>query len=62
LMKAKKNALVKIAMGINNSEDIWKIVKWLNSIKTELGEPTSISKTDATIKTTPLDESLFIQD
>lgn len=36
--------------------------KILKMIKTELWEPTNISKTDATIKSNPLDESLFIQD
>lgn len=62
LMKAKKNALIKIALWINNSTDIWKLVKWLNSIKTELWEPTNISKNDTTIRRDPLDEDLFIQD
>ena len=36
--------------------------KILKMIKTELWEPTNISKTDATIKSNPLDESKFIQD
>lgn len=42
--------------------DIKEQERMLRMIKTELWEPTSISKTDATIKWEPLDESLFIND
>lgn len=72
LMKAKKavislfmNKLNKVLAQQKKDEDadfnVKEFEKILKVIKTELGEPTNISKTDATIKTEPIDESLLIQ-
>lgn len=72
LMKAKKavislfmNKLNKVLNQQKKDEDadfnVKEFEKILKVIKTELGEPTNISKTDATIKTEPIDESLLIQ-
>jgi len=72
LMKAKKavislfmNKLNKTLAEQKKDEDadfnVKEFEKILKVIKTELGEPTNISKTDATIKTEPIDESLLIK-
>jgi len=72
LMKAKKavislfmNKLNKVLAQQKTDENadfnVKEFEKILKVIKTELGEPTNISKTDATIKTEPIDESLLIQ-
>ena len=67
LKKAKKTVLwllmKKLQQAIETGDiNVKEQEKILKMIKTELWEPTSISKTDATIKWEPLDESLFIQD
>ena len=67
LKQAKKTVIWLVMRKLKEAIDWWNITvkeqeKILKIIKTELGEPTNISKTDATIKTNPLDESLFIQD
>ena len=59
LQKWKKNWLIQI---INKLSKKWNlpigdIVKWLNAIKTELWEPTSIWKTDAVIKDETTDQN-----
>ena len=56
VMRKLKQAIDWVDITVKEQEKILKM------IKTELWEPTNISKTDATIKTNPLDESLFIQD
>lgn len=74
LMKAKKaviwlfmNKLNKTIEKQKESKDgeanfnVKEFEKILKVIKTELGEPTNISKTDATIKTEPIDEDLLIK-
>jgi len=72
LMKAKKavislfmNKLNKVLAQQKTDENadfnVKEFEKILKVIKTELGEPTNISKTDATIKTEPIDESLLIR-
>ena len=67
LKKAKKTVIwllmKKLQQVIDKQENInpQELEKILKMIKTELWEPTNISKTDATIKSEPLDESLFIQ-
>lgn len=72
LLKAKKavislfmNKLNKVLAQQKTDENadfnVKEFEKILKVIKTELGEPTNISKTDATIKTEPIDESLLIQ-
>lgn len=67
LKKAKKTVIwllmKKLQQVIDKKENInpQELEKILKMIKTELWEPTNISKTDATIKSEPLDESLFIQ-
>jgi len=72
LMKAKKavislfmNKLNKVLNQQKKDEDadfnVKEFEKILKVIKTELGEPTNISKTDATLKTEPIDESLLIK-
>ena len=72
LMKAKKavislfmNKLNKVLAQQKTDENadfnVKEFEKILKVIKTELGEPTNISKTDATIKTEPIDESLLIK-
>lgn len=56
MKKLQKNLEDKNAeVNVSEQERILKI------IKTELGEPTNISKTDATIKGEPIDESLLIR-
>ena len=72
LMKAKKAVIWLFMNKLNRTLEeqktdkdadfnVKEFEKILKVIKTELGEPTNISKTDATIKTEPIDESLLIQ-
>ena len=68
LMKAKK-AVIWLFMQKVEKEllqkdpniNVKEFDKILKIIKTELGEPTNISKTDATIKAEPIDENLLIR-
>jgi len=65
LKKGKKNFIIGIINDSAKKADKMSMsdrVKGLNAIKTELMEPTSIWKTDATIKGEPIDESLLIKD
>ena len=65
LMKWKKNALVGIMNDLTkNSEKLSMSdrVKWLNALKTELWEPTTVSKNENINKSEPLNESDFIND
>ena len=55
LMKKLDTAIKWGDISVSEQERILKM------IKTELWEPTNISKTDATIKWEPIDESLLIQ-
>lgn len=68
LMKAKKaviwlfmQKLQKTLEEKDTDFNVKEFEKILKVIKTELGEPTNISKTDATIKTEPIPESLLIK-
>lgn len=68
LMKAKKAVIwlfmQKLEKTLKDKEadfNVKEFEKILKVIKTELGEPTNISKTDATIKTEPIDEDLLIK-
>lgn len=68
LMKAKKAVIwlfmQKLEKKLEEKEpdvNVKEFEKILKIIKTELWEPTNISKTDATIKTEPIDESLLIK-
>lgn len=68
LMKAKKAVIwlfmQKVEKELLQKEpniDVKEFDKILKIIKTELGEPTNISKTDATIKAEPIDENLLIR-
>lgn len=73
LMKAKKAVISLFMQKLEKTlkqqrESDWEasfnikeFEKILKVIKTELWEPTNISKTDATIKTEPIDESLLIK-
>ena len=68
LMRAKKAVLglfmQKLNTAIKNKDEninVKEYEKILKVIKTELGEPTTISKNDTTVRGEPLDESLFIQ-
>lgn len=68
LMKAKKAVIwlfmQKVEKKLSQKEpniNVKEFDKILKIIKTELGEPTNISKTDATIKTEPIDEDLLIK-
>lgn len=73
LMKAKKAVISLFMQKLDKTLKQQKETDWeasfnvkefekiLKVIKTELGEPTNISKTDATIKTEPIDESLLIK-
>lgn len=56
LMKKLKQAIETEDINVKEQERILKM------IKTELWEPTNISKNDTTLRWEPLDESLFIQD
>lgn len=61
----KKNALVGIMNDLTKKSDKLSIsdkVKWLNALKTELGEPTTVSKNENINKTEPLNEEDFIRD
>jgi len=61
----KKNALVWIMNDLTKKSDKLSIsdkVKWLNALKTELWEPTAVSKNENINKTEPLNESDFIRD
>ena len=67
--KKKKKAVLwiliqKITSVIKKEDEInvFEQEKILRMIKTELWEPTNITKNDTTLKTEPLDESLFIDD
>lgn len=69
LMKAKKAVIwlfmQKLEKTMSQKEpniNVKEFEKILKIIKTELGEPTNISKTDATIKSEPIDESLLVKD
>ena len=55
LEKQSKDNKDVVDVNVKEFEKILKI------IKTELWEPTNISKTDATIKTEPIDENLLIR-
>jgi hypothetical protein len=48
LKKAKKNALIKIAKQITTNDlmSVKDLVRWLWTIKTELWEPTKITKNE----------------
>lgn len=68
LMKAKKAVIWLFMQKVE--KELWQkdpninvkeFDKILKIIKTELGEPTNISKTDATIKAEPIDEDLLIR-
>ena len=66
LMKAKKTVIWLLMKKLQDSIESWNIniaeqEKILKMIKTELWEPTNISKTDATIKSEPIDENLLIK-
>lgn len=61
----KKNALVGIMNDLTKKSDKLSIsdkVKWLNALKTELWEPTTVSKNENINKNEPLNESDFIRD
>lgn len=61
----KKNALVWIMNDLTKKSDKLSIsdkVKWLNALKTELWEPTAVSKNENINKTEPLNEEDFIRD
>ena len=73
-LKQAKKAVIQLLMkklekSIKDAEDkkkpfdvnVAEQERILKIIKTELGEPTNISKTDATIKSEPIDESLLIK-
>ena len=68
LKKAKKAVLwllIKKITKVIKEEDVINVAeqeKLLKIIKTELWEPTNISKNDTTVRWEPLDESMFIQD
>ena len=68
LKKAKKASIKllmkKISKVIEKDEEVnvKEVEKIVKIIKTELGEPTSISKNDTTLRWEPLDESMFIND
>lgn len=66
LMKAKKTVIWLLMKKLQDSIENWNIniseqEKILKMIKTELWEPTNISKTDATIKGEPIPENLLIK-
>jgi len=67
LKKAKKTVILLLMKKIQQVIEWWDIniveqERLLKMIKTELWEPTNISKNDTTVRWEPLDESLFIQD
>lgn len=66
LLKAKKTVIGLLMKKLQQNIESWNInvseqEKILKMIKTELGEPTTISKNDTTVRGEPLDENLFIQ-
>lgn len=65
LKKWKKNALVWIINQLSKNSERMSMsdrVKWLNALKTELWEPTTVSKNENINKSEPLNESDFIRD
>ena len=65
LMKWKKNALVGIMNDLTKNSERLSMsdrVKGLNALKTELWEPTTVSKNENINKSEPLNESDFIND
>lgn len=65
LQKWKKNALIGIMNQLTKNSERMSMsdrVKWLNALKTELWEPTTVSKNENINKTEPLNESDFIRD
>jgi hypothetical protein len=61
----KKNALVWIMNDLTKKSDKMSMsdkVKWLNALKTELWEPTTVSKNENINKNEPLDVNDFIRD
>ena len=61
----KKNALVWIMNDLTKKSDKMSMsdkVKWLNALKTELWEPTTVSKNENVNKNEPLDVNDFIRD
>ena len=65
LKKWKKNALVWIINQLSKNSEKMSMrdrVVWLNALKTELWEPTTVSKNENINKSEPLNESDFIRD
>lgn len=71
IMEGKKAILqlllVQVSKYVKESKsekniDVWNAERILRMFKTELWEPTNISKNDTTLRGDPLDESLFIED
>jgi len=65
LQKGKKNALIGIMNDLTKNSDKMSMrdrVTWLNALKTELWEPTAVSKNENINKSEPLNESDFIRD
>lgn len=65
LQKWKKNALIGIMRQLTKNSEKMSMsdrVKWLNALKTELWEPTTVSKNENINKNEPLNESDFIRD
>ena len=65
LQKSKKNALIHIMNDLTKNGARMKMrdrVVWLNALKTELWEPTTVSKNENINKSEPLNESDFISD
>ena len=61
----KKNALVGIMNDLTKNSEKMSMsdkVKWLNALKTELWEPTTVSKNENVNKNEPLDVNDFIRD
>ena len=65
LKKAKKNGIVGLINDLSNKDKKLSVsdrIKAVNAIKTELGEPTTISKNENLNKGITLNEADFIQD
>jgi hypothetical protein len=65
LKKAKKNGIVGLINDLSNKDKKLSVsdrIKAVNAIKTELGEPTTISKNENLNKGVTLNEADFIQD
>ena len=65
LQKWKKNALIWIMNDLTKNAEKMSMrdrVVWLNALKTELWEPTTVSKNENINKSEPLNESDFIRD